>query len=885
MANPKGIFFRDVDGVTPIEIYEEIKGQNIVGPSGFTVTKEDGTVLLDSTKLGATPLSTSAPATNDILQYDGTKWGPAIVSGISNYNVRYTTDYIWSKTGEAGFGALTAGVQATITVASAPKGIDCSNSTHSEYWIYISGVGTAEAVKVTGGTATPGNSGTIIFTPANSHATGYTIGTATAGIQEALNDADTLCKVVIPPSATPYVIYGKITMYKQESQLIGYGATLDHQVRGICLQVGDLLSSTNANTNIISGLTFRNYNNTKLSSAEYAGSKITTTVRASGVSTITTSAAHGFKVGDPVTILFTDDTRYWGDVPKIASVPSSTTFTYDSTGRSDAASQTTPGVVALTYVCILDNANDTHFVDIKLDELNNYGKFNGVFHIWDDENCVIDNFCNNGCGLNCNVNWTPSYIASYGASNIPNASQQLAAVLNIRNSSLTCQDANGVTVFNCNGLYVDNTIVQASGPWQFNVSNALGNYQGAAFRNIYSESTEGANPSGSPKSPWPGCGIAGLIAGPSTSAASFTIAGQGLFTGDYHTVGSSGTSYVYYVVAHDTTNSTVTAPLPCMFAQSSGGSVIVSWPRIANGTDTITYDVLRVPSSSITSIDWVGPYSGGCPGGSVSAFGSVVVGQAQQSGFVQTFTDDTTVATTNYPTVSEGTYTGNLTFWPGQCIAVNTPVISDIPLAVFGTGLRGTATNVARFATVGGTAFPNVLSTAATQWDAGNSIRNHQALLLNDGTNAGGNLSPDTKGRLNFQTSGITSITSGHIVTLVDSNPMKTRGYALNRPPNDANDMYIGQDAQGGVAISAAQMALGSPVAISSYIANIGDNTSWLERLTATLKTFKVPVVLKTGTPASSGAAGVTGQIAWDSSYIYICTATNTWKRVAITTW
>lgn len=33
----------------------------------------------------------------------------------------------------------------------------------------------------------------------------------------------------------------------------------------------------------------------------------------------------------------------------------------------------------------------------------------------------------------------------------------------------------------------------------------------------------------------------------------------------------------------------------------------------------------------------------------------------------------------------------------------------------------------------------------------------------------------------------------------------------------------------------------------------------------------------------ASNATGTTGQICWDSNYIYICTATNTWKRVALT--
>lgn len=37
-------------------------------------------------------------------------------------------------------------------------------------------------------------------------------------------------------------------------------------------------------------------------------------------------------------------------------------------------------------------------------------------------------------------------------------------------------------------------------------------------------------------------------------------------------------------------------------------------------------------------------------------------------------------------------------------------------------------------------------------------------------------------------------------------------------------------------------------------------------------------------TPASSSAACATGQTVWDTGYIYICTATNTWKRAALST-
>ena len=49
--------------------------------------------------------------------------------------------------------------------------------------------------------------------------------------------------------------------------------------------------------------------------------------------------------------------------------------------------------------------------------------------------------------------------------------------------------------------------------------------------------------------------------------------------------------------------------------------------------------------------------------------------------------------------------------------------------------------------------------------------------------------------------------------------------------------------------------------------------------------TIDADLVIPGETPASATAAGTAGQIAWDVNYIYICTATNTWKRVAIGTW
>ena len=62
-----------------------------------------------------------------------------------------------------------------------------------------------------------------------------------------------------------------------------------------------------------------------------------------------------------------------------------------------------------------------------------------------------------------------------------------------------------------------------------------------------------------------------------------------------------------------------------------------------------------------------------------------------------------------------------------------------------------------------------------------------------------------------------------------------------------------------------------------------GVNSYWANSVT----NLSVPgvFVLGTSTPASASAAGVAGTIAWDSSYLYVCTSTNVWKRTALSSW
>lgn len=82
-------------------------------------------------------------------------------------------------------GSLSAGIVNSITLSPCPGGVNGSDANH---YLYLSGgTGTAESVLISGGTCTSGaSSGTIAFTPANSHSGAWTVRSATAGIQETI---------------------------------------------------------------------------------------------------------------------------------------------------------------------------------------------------------------------------------------------------------------------------------------------------------------------------------------------------------------------------------------------------------------------------------------------------------------------------------------------------------------------------------------------------------------------------------------------------------------------------------------------------------------------------------------------------------------------------
>jgi hypothetical protein len=115
------------------------------------------------------------------------------MANVTTAGVALSTRYQWSQTPS---GSLSVGAN-IVTLTPCPSGVAGANVGHN-LWI-SGGTGTAEAVLITGGSCTSGaNSGTVVFTAANTHSGNWTIGSATAGIQEAIHASSAGTQITVP---------------------------------------------------------------------------------------------------------------------------------------------------------------------------------------------------------------------------------------------------------------------------------------------------------------------------------------------------------------------------------------------------------------------------------------------------------------------------------------------------------------------------------------------------------------------------------------------------------------------------------------------------------------------------------------------------------------
>ena len=54
---------------------------------------------------------------------------------------------------------------------------------------------------------------------------------------------------------------------------------------------------------------------------------------------------------------------------------------------------------------------------------------------------------------------------------------------------------------------------------------------------------------------------------------------------------------------------------------------------------------------------------------------------------------------------------------------------------------------------------------------------------------------------------------------------------------------------------------------------------------TVNVNIFAANLVISNSVPATASSNGIAGTIRYDSSYVYVCVANNTWKRAALSTW
>lgn len=172
--------------------------------------------------------------------------------------IKYASDLKWIASPSEN---LSSPGQKVVGLTGCPGGVV---GTEKYYYVYIAGTGTPEAALVTGGTcAGDRNPGTLMFTTANAHRAGYTIGSATSGIQEASIAArvshlggnnDTYKQggyVRIGPGQ--FQLHAPLTLMTNHQTIDFTGSSVVCNFDADCIQVGD-----QTNYNAVIGVTLIN---------------------------------------------------------------------------------------------------------------------------------------------------------------------------------------------------------------------------------------------------------------------------------------------------------------------------------------------------------------------------------------------------------------------------------------------------------------------------------------------------------------------------------------------------------------------------------------------------------------------------------------------------
>ena len=143
-----------------------------------------------------------------------------------------------------------------VTLQPCPQGVNGADVWH---YLYVSGTGTPEVVLITGGSCVSGAaSGTLEFTASRAHPRGYSIGTATDGVQEAVfsagnsSDQTTSRQVMIDPGT--HLFRARLSIRASGMTVTSSGATITCAMSDTCIMLGDPTSSTPFSQIVLRGL-------------------------------------------------------------------------------------------------------------------------------------------------------------------------------------------------------------------------------------------------------------------------------------------------------------------------------------------------------------------------------------------------------------------------------------------------------------------------------------------------------------------------------------------------------------------------------------------------------------------------------------------------------
>lgn len=208
-------------------------GQNsaMPQPTGLSINA-DGTINFAADQV--LPSSAVMNAITNAQSGEGADGGGA--SGNPTVN---TAQYSWTETPSGK--AIKVGSN-TITLMPCPKGV---NGTDLWHYLYISKTGTPESVLIAGGSCVSGaRKGTIIFTAQYNHPKGYSIGSATDGVEEATIAAAPVGKqgqlsrnIVLDPGN--HVFHARLSVRATGVTITASGATITCEMQDTCIMLGD----------------------------------------------------------------------------------------------------------------------------------------------------------------------------------------------------------------------------------------------------------------------------------------------------------------------------------------------------------------------------------------------------------------------------------------------------------------------------------------------------------------------------------------------------------------------------------------------------------------------------------------------------------------------